>query len=231
MRIFLISSGGKDVSNLSGNYTDQRMNEIIPYNNTIVFSTAYLPPVEYFSHLNKYQTIQIDIFENYIKQTYRNRCCIYSANGKLTLSIPVIKVDGNHTNIKNIEIDYRQPWQKIHWRAIESAYNSSPFFLYYRDDLEPFYMKKYKFLVDLNHELFAILCNLVGIKTENLFSGKYFEPSPNIIDMRNSFSPKKQNDHSQKKYKQVFDEKFGFIPNLSIIDLLFNEGKFSWELL
>jgi hypothetical protein len=198
---------------------------------TIVFSTAYLPPIEYFSCLNKYKTILIDVFENYIKQTYRNRCSIYTANGKLTLSIPVKKVDGNHTRVKDIEIDYSQPWQKLHWRAIESAYNSSPFFLYYRDDLKPFYHKKYKFLSDLNNEMLAILCKLIGIKTEIYFSERYIEPSLHLIDFRDAFSPKKKSSLVHNRYKQVFDDKYSFIPNLSIIDLLFNEGKFSRKLL
>jgi hypothetical protein len=199
--------------------------------NTVVFSTAYLPPVEYFSYLNKYKSINIDVFEYYIKQTYRNRCCIYTTNGKLALSIPVKKVDGNHTRVKDIEIDYSQPWQKLHWRAIESAYNSSPFFLYYRDGLEPFYQHKYRFLIDLNNNMLAILCNVAGIKTEILYSARYVEPKPLLTDMRNAFSPKKQSSLVYKEYKQVFDEKHGFMPNLSIIDLLFNEGKFSRELL
>jgi hypothetical protein len=196
-----------------------------------VLSTAYLPPIEYFSFLNKNKSVQIDFFENYIKQTYRNRCCIYAANGKLTLSIPVKKVDGNHTRVKDIEIDHNQPWQKLHWRAIESSYNSSPFFLYYRDELEPFYQKQYKFLIDINRELLALLCTLIGIKTEINYSKEYIEPTSAIIDMRNAFSPKKPGSLVHKDYKQVFDDKNGFIPDLSIIDLLFNEGKFSRELL
>jgi hypothetical protein len=197
----------------------------------IVFSTAYLPPVSYVQKVIQYGSICIDIFENYIKQTFRNRCCIYSANGKLTLSVPVKKVSGNHTLIKDIEIDYREPWQRLHWRAIESAYSNSPFFLYYRDDFEPFYLKKTKYLVDLNNELLQMICKHAGIKTEIHLSENYFEPSDEIIDIRNSFSPKKQADFSQIKYKQVFEEKHGFIGDLSIIDLLFNEGKFSREFL
>ncbi|MFH0864727.1 MAG: WbqC family protein [Bacteroidota bacterium] len=195
----------------------------------IVFSTAYLPPISYFQQLTTYRCIYIDRFENYIKQTYRNRCCIYSANGKLVLSVPVKKVDGNHTKVKDIEIDYREPWQRLHWRAIESAYSNSPFFLYYRDDFEPFYLKKTKYLADLNNELLQIICKHAGIKAEIYFSEKYFEPSPEIIDLRNSFPSKKKDALIQNKYKQVFDEKSGFISNLSIIDLLFNEGKFSKE--
>lgn len=197
----------------------------------IVFSTAYLPPISYFNQFITYRSIYIDKFENYIKQTYRNRCCIYSANGKLALSIPVKKIFGNHTQIKDIEIDYGEQWQRLHWRAIESAYSNSPFFLYYRDDFELFYLKKTKFLIELNNEILQIVCKHAGIKTEIHFSEKYFETSPDIIDMRNSFSPKKQSELCQKKYRQVFEEKHGFVNDLSIIDLLFNEGKYSKDFL
>lgn len=197
--------------------------------NDIVFSTAYLPPVSYFRELTKYQCIYIDRFENYIKQTYRNRCCIFSANGKLTLSIPVKKVTGNHTLVKDIEIDYSEPWQRLHWRAIESAYSNSPFFLYYRNDFEPCYQKKIKFLLDLNQVLLSVLCRHLGIGTEIIHSEKYFDIQSEITDHRDSFSPKKPVNTPLTEYKQVFDEKFGFIKDLSIIDLLFNEGKFSRE--
>lgn len=147
------------------------------------------------------------------------------------MSIPVRKVDGNHTKVKDIEINYSEPWQRLHWRAIESAYSNSPFFLYYRDDFEPFYLKKTKYLIDLNHELLILVCKLAGIKTEIIFSEKYFESSQDIIDLRNLFSPKRLGELSQKKYKQVFEEKQGFISDLSIIDLLFNEGKFTLDYL
>ncbi|HNW97868.1 MAG TPA: WbqC family protein [Bacteroidales bacterium] len=196
-----------------------------------IFSTAYLPPISVISKINIYKCIYIDIYENYVKQTFRNRCHILSANGKLSLSIPVKKVNGNHTLTKDIEIDNSQPWQKIHWRAIESAYSNSPFFLYYRDAFEPFYLMETKYLIDFNNELLNLILKLTGIKTEILFSEKYFQPSINIIDLRNSISPKKENNISSKKYNQVFSEKFDFINDLSIIDLLFNEGKFCKEYL
>jgi hypothetical protein len=197
----------------------------------IIFSTAYLPPVSYFSQFTKYRCIYIDSYENYIKQTYRNRCIICTANGKLSLSIPVIKTTGNHTKLKDIEIDYSQTWQKIHWRAIESAYSNSPFFLYYRDDFESFYKLKTKYLLDLNQAILSVLCNRLGIQCEINLSEKYFEPSAQIVDLRNSFSPKDPNDLSPLEYRQVFAEKHGFMQDLSIIDLLFNEGKYASDYL
>jgi len=198
-----------------------------------IFSTAYLPPIEYFYQLTKYRIIYIDIYENYIKQTYRNRCYIYAANGKSSMSIPVIKTTGNHTQIKDIKIDYTQPWHRLHWRSIESAYNSSPFFLYFRDYLEPFYEKKYNFLIDLNTELLHVLIKLSGIISDVKFTENYIEPDEKINDFRNCISPKSKTPtiSSFPQYTQVFGDKHGFIPNLSIIDLLFNEGKMCKEYL
>jgi hypothetical protein len=199
----------------------------------ILLATAYLPPLEYFYQLNKNKEVFIDIHENYIKQTYRNRCYIAAANGKLCLSTPVIKTCGNHTRVKDIEIDYRQQWQQIHWRSIESAYNSSPFFLYYRDTIGSFYNKKYKFLIDLNTEMLLALIKLCGIACEIRLTENYIGSSNELNDHRTRITPKnKLNIFSAlPEYKQVFGEKHAFIPNLSIIDLLFNEGNYSKEYL
>jgi hypothetical protein len=201
-------------------------------NVNIVLSTAYFPPVEYFSKLNTYSTIYIDIFENYIKQSYRNRCIIYGANGKLPLTVPVIKTNGNHTLVKDIVIDNKQSWQQIHSRSIESAYNSSPFYLYYRDDIEPFFEKRYKFLIDLNHEILQLMLKLTKISCELRYTEKYFETGHEIMDLRNNLSPKVSIGSSLfPEYTQVFGSKHGFIPGLSMIDLLFNEGRFSKDYL
>ncbi len=190
-----------------------------------LFSTAYLGSIEYFANLVRHKNIFIDVGEHYIKQTYRNRCVIYAANGKLPQIIPVVKVNGNHTKTKDIKIDYSGRWQKNHWRSIVSAYNQSPFFLYYKDDLETIFEKKFDFLIDFNTELTKIILNFIEAETTIHLSEDYIDSTePETIDFRNSFSPKKPPTLSHPSYIQVFSEKYGFIPNLSIIDLLFNEG-------
>ena len=206
------------------------MDDSSPY---LILATAYLPPVEYLYYLNKTGNIFIDIYENYIKQTYRNRCYVMTANGRLCLTVPVIKTFGNHTQIKDIKIDYSQPWQRSHWRAIESAYNSSPFFIYYRDEIEPIFRKKFLFLIDLNTELLNALNKLYYINCDIKFTKNYIEHSEKLKDLKYSITPKSKHISFSNfpEYNQVFSEKYGFISNLSSIDLLFNSGKFSKEYL
>lgn len=191
-----------------------------------IFSTAYLGPIDYYASMVFLPQILFEREEHYIKQTYRNRCQIYTAKGLFSLSIPVNKVNGNRTKIKDIEISYMENWQKIHWRAIVSAYNQSPFFLYYRDNLEIFFNKKYKYLIDFNTQLTQVIFEAIGINPEIIFADKYIESGdPMYFDFRTKFSPKKENaEHLFAEYIQVFNENCGFIPNLSIVDLLFNEG-------
>ncbi|HPT04324.1 MAG TPA: WbqC family protein [Bacteroidales bacterium] len=191
---------------------------------TTLLSTAYLPPIEYFVQIDQSDEIYIEQFENYHKQTFRNRCHIASANGLLPLSIPVIKTDGNHTLIKNIAISNAESWQKIHWRAIESAYNKSPFFLYYEDELRPFYVNRFENLLEFNMKLTEKLLHLIGIEKKiNLTTGFVHQPE-NMTDCRFREKPKQESCTNYKPYIQVFSSKFKFFPNLSIIDLLFCEG-------
>ena len=200
----------------------------------ILLSTAYLPPLTYFVKIINCNNIVIEHFETYPKQTYRNRCEIYSANGMLSLTIPVIKPNGNHTLTKDIEISNVNNWQKIHWRAIESAYSSSPFFMYYRDLFYPFYEKKYKYLLDFNNSLLELILKILKIAV-NINTTLKFEKQPNDTkDMRNAIHPKKATDayfEQMPFYTQVFHDKYGFLSNLSIIDLLFNEGNFTKDYL
>jgi hypothetical protein len=193
----------------------------------LILSTSYLPPIEYFTSIINSKEVIIEKKESYKKQTYRNRCEIYSSNGKLDLSIPIIKINGHNTKTEDIIISYKYNWQKKHWRAIESAYNSSPFFLYYKDDLIKFFAEKYESLIDFNFDLLMVLFEMLEIKPEVKFSKefiKYYDE--NSIDKRNIISPKNNINSSENfpAYTQVFDTKLGFIPNLSIIDLIFNEG-------
>ncbi|MEA3480302.1 MAG: WbqC family protein [Bacteroidota bacterium] len=191
----------------------------------IFVPTAYLPPIFYMYHLVHVNKVLIEKKENYQKQSFRNRCEIYGANGILALSIPVKKVKGNHTPVDEVIVSADEPWQAKQWRAIESAYNASPFFMHYRDELEEFIMGASGSLFDLNYKLLTKLLELIGMQKEILFTSDFQGDIPESEDFRNNFSPKNENTaYTFAPYTQVFSGKFGFKANLSIIDLLFNEG-------
>ena len=193
--------------------------------NTILLSTAYLPPIEYFSFLINSDKQIIEKYETYKKQTYRNRCYILGSNGKLALTIPIKKPEGNHTKTNEIIISYSEDWQQIHWKSIESSYNSSPFFLFYKEELKNLYQKKYKYLLDHNNNFLKLICDFLDIEITPGLTSEFIKNPKNILDLRNSISPKNSSqEKNYKKYSQVFANKHGFIPNLSIIDLLFNTG-------
>lgn len=188
-------------------------------------SSAYLAPVQQYCKLYQYPVICIETAENYLKQTYRNRCTIATANGLLSLSIPIVKPDTLKCLIKDIRISDHGNWRHLHWNALISAYNLSPFFEYYEDDLAPFYERKYEFLFDFNEELRLLICRLLDIQPQVIHTESYEPRVPN--DYREIIRPKHEGEDSAfhpTSYYQVFHEKFGFLPNLSIIDLLFNMG-------
>lgn len=194
-------------------------------------STAYLAPVQYYSKILAGDRIFIERCENYVKQSYRNRCNIVSANGVIPLSIPVVHNSGAKILSKDIRIADHGNWQHMHWNAIMSAYNSSPFFEYYQDDFAPFYHKKYDFLFDFNEELRELVSSLIGLEKEKLgYTDEYkTDFDSNEADFRNLIHPKKDwvgqdRNFAINRYYQVFEQRFGFVPNMSIIDLLFNMG-------
>ena len=198
------------------------------HSKTVLLPIAYLPPVQYYSKLTSYDSILVEQFEHFEKQTYRNRCYIYSPNGKLALTVPLTK-RSERTITKDIRITNEYNWQKIHWRSLESAYRCSPFFEYYEDDFSIFYLeKKFDFLIDLNEVLAEKINALLKIKPNINKTQKYEKSYDATDDFRKIISPKKDisldKDFSPKSYKQVFDNKYDFIPNLSIVDLLFNQG-------
>lgn len=190
-----------------------------------VFSSCYLPPIYYYAQLLKAEQVVIDVNEFFVKQTFRNRCSIFGANGRLDLIVP-IENRSSKILMKNMRISNVENWQKNHWKSIESAYRKSPFFEFYEQDLHAFYStKKYDKLIDFNTDLFFKINQLLNLKIELIFSKSYFVPTTFDLDYRTEISPKnKQLDFNQNPYIQVFSDKFGFQPNLSIIDLLFNEG-------
>ena len=191
-----------------------------------ILSTAYLAPIGYYSILLKYPYSEIEQFENFIKQSIRNRCNIYGANGKLRLTVPKERNKSSKILIKDIKISYDTDWQKNHWKSISSAYQSSSYFEFYEHLIYPLYEKKVKFLFDLNTKLQKIIFDCLQLTDHSSLTSK-FDNNIKNENLRNfNF-----NLSNQKAYKQVFENKFGFIPNLSILDLLFNLGPESNEYL
>lgn len=185
---------------------------------------AYSGNIQYYSLLSKFPEVYLEQYAHYVKQTYRNRCQILTANGVMNLTIPVDKVSGEKMLDKDVRISDTS-WQRVHWAAIESAYNNSPFFLYYSDDIKPLYEKKFDFLLDFNLSLQEVLVSLLGLNTKFTLTSEYLDT--NELDYREKLSPKYKGciqNFAPKPYYQVFKEKFGFVENLSIYDLLFNMG-------
>ncbi len=195
----------------------------------MLLSTAYLPPVEYFQKIISVENFLIEKNEYFVKQTYRNRCAIFGANGVQTLSIPLINEHAK-TLITEKRISYKENWQKLHWRSITSAYANSPYFIYYSDELKVFYERKYDFLFEYNTELLKVLLKLTKMEAEIKFAVTFEKHVEN--DFRNTIIPKNKIEETNfKPYTQVFSDRHGFKPNLSIIDLLFNIGPEAGEFL
>ncbi len=197
----------------------------------ILIQPTYFPSISHFVAMLQAENIVFEMEDNFQKQTNRNRTYIYSPNGIQLLNIPVKHSKLVHQKTKDILIEPDFDWQKQHFKSLEAAYRSSPFFEYFEDDIYPIFVKKHKFLMDLNFEVFEILTKCMRTKLEFGTTTEFFkEPEANLLDYRFLANGKK--DASQfDVYPQVFDDKHGFINNLSILDLLFNEGKFAIDYL
>jgi hypothetical protein len=187
--------------------------------NNPLLATAYFGPISYYAILLQHPDCSIELHENFVKQSIRSRCDIYGANGKLQLTIPKQRNGSDKTIIKEIQISYKQSWQKEHWKAIVSSYNSSPYFEYYKDEFLPFFEKEEILLFNFNNKLQAAMLKVLHEKKDVKNTTEYLHEG-NFSDLRNH----KWNLGKQEKYDQVFMEKHGFIANLSILDLLFNLG-------
>ena len=198
----------------------------------IVLPLTYFGNLSYFKYIIDNDEVWIDDKEAYLKQTFRNRTILLAANGTINLSIPIYSTKGQYVSIDKIKVSYDDPWQLKHWRTIKSAYKSAPFFEEYEEEIHDLIMKKHSFLLDLNKSILEVLMKLLDIRKElKLVSNGdvnplaksylgYFKPSKMPVSHLN-FTP----------YLQVFNYKFGFVPNLSILDLLFNEGPYSTQYL
>ena len=188
-----------------------------------LFTTAYFPSISYMARFLKEDAPVIEVWETYHKQTYRNRCRVMTANGVESLSVPVVKVNGNHTMTKDMAISPIEPWQHIHSRCLESAYKASPYFDHYYDYLRPLFEGHFDRLVDLNDTALKAVLKMLKVNKEIVHTTDYVRDAEN--DLREAFSPKKQVDASLfPTYYQVFSEKYPFVPDLSFLDLVFNEG-------
>ena len=185
----------------------------------VLLPISYLGPVSYYSTLLKSEEIFIEAKEHFVKQSIRNRCVILSANGVQTLSIPKERKSSDKTLITNIKISNTQNWQKLHWKSLISSYNSSPFFEYYKDNLEELYLIPQLNLFDFNIKLTETILSFLQTEKHIKFTSE-FSDNFDGIDLRNhTFS-----NNNMEKYEQVFADKIEFQSDLSVVDLLFNLG-------
>lgn len=193
-------------------------------NNSCLLSSTYFGPIQWYQKLNRYDTCFIEQHESFVKQTYRNRCVIATANGAQALTIPT--VHGDSMQMKDIRISDHANWRHVHWNALASAYGESPFFEFYQDDIRPFYEKRWEFLFDFNMEIMEKMTELLDLRPTTRVTKEY-EKSVSHADFRDAIRPKHplpDADFTPKRYYQVYEHRLGFLPNMSILDLLFNEG-------
>ena len=206
---------------------------------TALLSSTYFGPVQWYQKLHRYDRCLIEQHDNFVKQTYRNRCIIPTTNGIQALSIPVSCPQGSQlskTPMRDVRISDHGNWRHIHWNALCSAYGESPFFDYYQDDLRPFFERKWTFLFDFNMEIILKMVELLDIRVKiNLTTAFLSDASMAenatenslVDDFRDVIRPKHpglDSDFMARPYYQVYQQKHGFQPNMSILDLLFNEG-------
>ena len=198
---------------------------------TALLQTTYFGPIQWYQKLCRYDQTLIEQYDSYQKQTYRNRCVIATANGLQALTVPVehdtLNIKNEILKVKDLRISDHNNWRRIHWNALQSAYNESPFFDYYADDIRLFFEKKYDFLVDFNEAIRQTVCNLLDIHPQVSYTTDFSRQPSDIDDYReviNAKHPQADEDFQPRRYWQVFEGKHGFQSNLSILDLLFNMG-------
>jgi hypothetical protein len=213
----------------------------------VLLSTTYFGPIQWYQKLYRAEEVWIEQHESFLKQTYRNRCIIATTQGTQALTVPIERSTlnaqlstFNDQRIKDIRISDHGNWRHLHWNALQSAYGESPFFEYYEDDLRPFFEKRWDYLLDFNEAIREELCELLDIQPHVSYTSTFqlqpstihYPPSTihhplSTIDFRSAIQPKHpapDSDFQPRRYYQVYEAKHGFLPNLSIVDLLFNMG-------
>ena len=202
-----------------------------------ILATTYFGPLQWYQKLNRFDGVLMEQHEHFLKQTYRNRCVIATTQGVQALTVPVEAPVGeglalSKTLIKDVRISNHGKWRTEHWNALQSAYGESPFFEFYEDDIRPFFENRWEFLLDFNMAITEKMCELLDIHPHIELTSSYQNSLPigegwGETDFRTIIHPKhpqEDSDFSPKPYYQVYKERFGFLPNLSILDLLFNMG-------
>jgi len=196
----------------------------------ILIHPSYFPSISHFAAMLQANEINFEFEDNFQKQTNRNRMYIYGANGKQLLNIPIKKGINPNQKYKDVRIEYDFNWRKQHLKSLESAYRTSPFFEYFEDDFIALFDKKHEFLMDLNLEIHELLTDSFGIELPFKKTIEYRKEVTDLLDLRLLIDGKKDTNQLDE-YPQVFEEKYGFINNLSILDLLFNEGRYGIDYL
>ncbi len=190
----------------------------------LLLSTTYFGPIQWYQKLYRAESVQIERWESFQKQTYRNRCIIATTNGPQALTVPIER-QFTINCIKDIRISDHGNWRHLHWNALHSAYGESPFFDYYQDDIRPFFEQRWDYLLDFNEAIREKMCELLDIQPKvdysKEFTVNYMKDYRMVIRPKN---PEPDPDFTPKRYYQVYEQKHGFLPNLSILDLLFNMG-------
>ena len=198
--------------------------------NNILIHPTYFPSISHYVALLQADSVTFEMEDNFQKQTNRNRMYIYSPNGIQMLNIPIKHSKDKHQKYKDVRIENDFGWQKNHFKSLEAAYRTSPFFEYFEDDFRPLFEKKHEFLMDLNLEIFQLVNDSLGINIQPEKTTEFFHEVSDYIDFRHLVNGKKDTTQLQE-YTQVFNEKHGFVNNLSILDLLFNEGRYAVDYL
>lgn len=196
----------------------------------ILIHPTYFPSISHYVAMLQADSVTFEMEDNFQKQTNRNRMYIYSPNGIQMLNIPIKHSKEKHQKYKDVRIENDFGWQKNHFKSLEAAYRTSPFFEYFEDDFRPLFEKKHEFIMDLNLEIFELVNNALGIKIIPEKTTEFFHDVPDFIDLRHLANGKKDTTQLET-YTQVFNDKHGFINNLSILDLLFNEGRYAVDYL